>query len=153
MPKFMPKVGAYLTVSLPGELLRSLVQKVIGQDSVIVEISSEPMATKSHPYKFGQIIACRREYTPFGEEWVVAPTRERTLQEIEQEEKEHAAAKRKLELSEIKKHKRVDEHGEVSTKTSSGNITQQRSETPERKSGGSAKPAIGTSGLGRTVAK
>lgn len=95
-----------MTVSLPGELLRALILKVVNEDSVIAEICTEPLA-KSHNYKFNEIIACRRKKTMFGEDWEVKPKGNASIQELVQQEEEDALAKKPKPRSHIKKHKRV----------------------------------------------
>ena len=54
-----PVVGTQLTVKLPGEILRCVVDSVIDDDRVIVEIASVPMA-RTHHYRFGDKTGARR---------------------------------------------------------------------------------------------
>src|SRR5205823_12358037 len=50
-----------LTVTLPGEALRALVQRVVGKDAVMVFLDQPPLMTgKTHSFKTGDFIPCRR---------------------------------------------------------------------------------------------
>jgi hypothetical protein len=93
MPKYIPKVGTFLTISLPGEVLRAEVQKVVTSDAIVVTIATEPLA-KSHSYKFGQVIACRRHVGIFGEDWIVAEKGYASVEEIAKQEKDNAIKER-----------------------------------------------------------
>ncbi len=57
--KFVPEVGGSLVVYMPGETARCTVNKVISPDSVLVQISSVPMA-KTHNFRLDDIIGVRR---------------------------------------------------------------------------------------------
>lgn len=151
MSRFVPKAGSFLTILLPGESLRAVVHSVPTPDAVIVEIATEPMA-KSHRYKLGEILACRREKTPFGEDWVVAPMRQRTLAELEQEEIENAARTGKLSQSHQQEY-RGDDKGRPQKKSGRGGGARKRKKASKSGPGGSGKRAAGASGLGRTVGK
>ena len=54
-----PAVGDQLTVKLPGEILRCVVDSVIDDDRLIVEIASTPMA-RTHNYRLGDKTGVRR---------------------------------------------------------------------------------------------
>lgn len=71
---WIPAVDSFITIDLPGERLRAQVQKIVDEDTVIVEVTSQPMA-KSHSYKFKDIIACRRQTGEFNEIWRVVEER------------------------------------------------------------------------------
>lgn len=120
MAKFVPKENSYLTVSLPGELLRAIVIKVVNENSVIAEITTEPLA-KSHNYKFRDIVACRRVRGMFGEDWEVRPKNNISIEELVKQEQEDAAKSRIKPSHKVKKHIRANENRKISTKTSSGN--------------------------------
>lgn len=64
---FMPQVGDFLVVSLPGEALRGVVDRVIDRDTCFVTIP-QPM-TRSHTFRKGDIVACRRHLGQLGEIW------------------------------------------------------------------------------------
>lgn len=64
---FFPKVNGDLTVTLPGELLRAKVTKVVDRNLVFVEIG-QPM-TRGHNFRLGDLIACRRTPGVLGESW------------------------------------------------------------------------------------
>jgi hypothetical protein len=89
--RFVPKVDAYLTISLPGELLRAQVLKVVSDDSVIVEICSEPLA-RSHNYKFRDVVICRRKVGMFGEDWEAKPKSNVSMEALARQEEEEIKA-------------------------------------------------------------
>lgn len=92
---FQPIVGKELTITLPGELLRASVIKVVGQNAVIAQIITEPLARLSHNYRNGQVIACRRKKGMFGEEWEAVQQTNNSVEELERQEKENASIARK----------------------------------------------------------
>jgi hypothetical protein len=55
---FIPSVGSFLVVSLPGETMRAKVDRVVNRNTVLVTLG-QPMA-KSHAYRLGEVVACRR---------------------------------------------------------------------------------------------
>lgn len=59
---FVPAAGSFLVVSLPGEMMRAQVDRVINRNTVLVTIG-QPMA-KSHTYRKGDLVACRRTPAP-----------------------------------------------------------------------------------------
>ena len=59
MTATMPAVGSHLTVRLPGEMMRCLVDRVIDEDRVIIEIDGVPMA-RTHHYRQGDKTGARR---------------------------------------------------------------------------------------------
>jgi hypothetical protein len=67
MTIFIPRVEAALNVTLPGELLRAIVTKVLDINTVVVEIG-QPM-TRSHSFRLGDLVACRRTPGVLGETW------------------------------------------------------------------------------------
>lgn len=91
---YVPQVGNTLTITLPGEVLRAVIQKVVTPNSVIAQIISQPMA-KSHSYAKDGIIACRRQKTMFGEQWEVVEERKVPVEELVKQEEENAAITRK----------------------------------------------------------
>lgn len=56
---FSPAVGGFLTVRLPGEVMRCLVDQVVDRDRVIIEIDGVPMS-KAHSYRKGDKTGARR---------------------------------------------------------------------------------------------
>lgn len=68
MTMFMPHEGNMLVIALPGERLRSTVEKVIDDNTVVVHLAYMPMA-KSHTYRMGQRVRCRRGSDGFQEIW------------------------------------------------------------------------------------
>lgn len=64
---YTPAAGSYLTICLPGEIMRAQVDRVVTRNTVIVTLG-QPMA-KSHSYRLGDVVACRRTPAPeFGSE-------------------------------------------------------------------------------------
>ena len=67
--RFKPTVGGNLTISLPGEKLVAQVVGVASDDDVVVEIDHAPMMTgKSHFYRKGSFVPCRRGVDAMGVE-------------------------------------------------------------------------------------
>lgn len=64
---FIPHEGTILTVTLPGELLRAPVVRVINSHTVFVQLG-QPL-TKNHIYRKDDLVACERKDTPLGEVW------------------------------------------------------------------------------------
>jgi len=58
--KFIPRVGGYLIVQLPGESMRCLVKEVIDDDTAFVLIESAPIARGQHTFQFNEIYGVRR---------------------------------------------------------------------------------------------
>jgi hypothetical protein len=74
-PRFTPVVDGFLTVHLPGEVMRCRVDRVIRPNVVIVEIDGVPMS-KSHHYRKGDKAGAVRK-AEFGREvWVAMDDRE-----------------------------------------------------------------------------
>lgn len=67
MTMFVPEVGKPLTVTLPGELMRAIVKRVLNRNTAFVEIG-QPM-TRSHNYRKGDLVACKRKRQELGEIW------------------------------------------------------------------------------------
>jgi hypothetical protein len=67
MTIFIPRVDESLNVTLPGEILRAIVTKVVNINTCIVEIG-QPM-TRSHSFRLGDLVACRRTPGVLGETW------------------------------------------------------------------------------------
>lgn len=67
MTIFIPRVDHELNVTLPGEILRAIVTKVVNINTCIVEIG-QPM-TRSHSFRLGDLVACRRTPGVLGETW------------------------------------------------------------------------------------
>lgn len=78
---YHPQEDQYLVVQLPGERLRALIRRVVTDDAVIVEITSVPLA-KSHTYKRGDIVACRRDSTDFGDVWESVPDQRISIDKV-----------------------------------------------------------------------
>jgi hypothetical protein len=64
---FSPRADDNLTVTLPGETMRAKVKRVVDRNTVFVEIG-QPM-TRSHNYRLGDLVACRRTPGVLGETW------------------------------------------------------------------------------------
>lgn len=80
--EYKPKEGDFLTLSLPGEMVRCKVMRASSSDSCIVQIDSVPMA-RGHSYKKEDILPCRRSTDKFlgVEKWEVVSERELRLAE------------------------------------------------------------------------
>lgn len=88
---FVPTVGGYLNVVLPGEIVRTEVEQVLTRDVVMVRIKTVTMHNASHTLKFGDPIAVQRHVGELSEEWV--PINDREVREREEMEKAERAAK------------------------------------------------------------
>lgn len=64
----IPVAGDIVTVDLPGEKLRATVVRMIDDDTLLAEITGTPFM-RSHMFRAGDIIACRRSYSVLGETW------------------------------------------------------------------------------------
>ena len=82
--RFKPAVDGRLTVSLPGETLMARIVRVVSDDDVIIELDYAPMmGGKSHWYKKGDFIPCRRGVDGLGvESWNAVS--ERSIEAAEQ---------------------------------------------------------------------
>lgn len=67
MSRFLPRIGEDLTVVLPSETMRARITRVVDADTVIVEIGQPFM--KTHNYRRGDLVACRRTPGVLGETW------------------------------------------------------------------------------------
>lgn len=86
MPEYMPEEDGYLIAQLPGERLRAIIRQVVTPDAVIVEITSIPL-TKSHTYKRGDYVACRRNKGVGMEEWKAVEEQRISIQDLVDKEK------------------------------------------------------------------
>ena len=73
--RFMPAVGDYLVIQLPGETMRVLVKKIISPDAVLVHLDSVPMA-KSHTFEFDKTYGARRRNKDGRDVWEAQKDRE-----------------------------------------------------------------------------
>ncbi len=144
---FIPQEGNYLTINLPGETLRAIVEKLVTPDSIIAKIASQPMAKAAHSYKMGDFVACRRQRTMMGEAWEAADERRPEVKELVKQEKEaapkkepkqetskkekkDAAGARKFTGKNLKKHIGNDKVG-IPKKSSNRSIPLQRKASPK----------------------
>ncbi|MDE2096308.1 MAG: hypothetical protein KGL39_03615 [Patescibacteria group bacterium] len=68
--KYVPQVGEIIPVSLPNEIVRATVHKIVSPDSLIVRLDVTPPLAKSHHYKHNDYVAVMREPGElYGEEW------------------------------------------------------------------------------------
>jgi hypothetical protein len=65
---FIPKEEMLMVVELPGERTRATVEKVIDDNTIIVQLTSMPMA-KSHQYRMDQYVRCHRDTNGLQEIW------------------------------------------------------------------------------------
>jgi hypothetical protein len=95
--EYKPVEGAFITISLPGEMTRAKVHRVIADDAILAKIDSIPMG-RGHTYKKDDIVPCRRCINDAlrSEQWEVVSERKLDLAEraekFEQQEKERLAA-------------------------------------------------------------
>ncbi len=68
MDAFAPAVGSFLTVNLPGEVMRCVVIDLVDEDRVIIEIDGVPMS-RSHQYRAGDRTGARRRIEHWREIW------------------------------------------------------------------------------------
>jgi hypothetical protein len=73
--RFVPAEGSYLTVRLPGEVLRCLVERVVDPNTVIIEIDAMPMA-KTHMFRRGDKAGARRTVENGRDVWEAQSDRE-----------------------------------------------------------------------------
>jgi hypothetical protein len=75
MTAYTPKVDEQLVVDLPGERLRATCRQVTGDDEIVVELTTMPMA-KSHMHKLGERVHAVRGRTELTNEeiWRVTGT-------------------------------------------------------------------------------
>ena len=61
--EYQPNEGEFLTLFLPGEMVRAKVLRASSPDSCIAQIESVPMA-RGHQYRKEDIVPCRRGVDP-----------------------------------------------------------------------------------------
>jgi hypothetical protein len=59
-PNFSPTVGQKIPVTLPNEITRAEVIEVRSDDEVVVALTVQAPMAKTHDYKYGDTLACRR---------------------------------------------------------------------------------------------
>jgi hypothetical protein len=74
-PKFIPQVGGWLVIELPGETVRAQVVSTPTEDSAVVELMSEPLAKTNHQYRKGNRLNVRRFTDRHGDRWSVVVAR------------------------------------------------------------------------------
>jgi hypothetical protein len=73
---FVPEVGGYLIVTMPGESMRCPVRRVFDEDTVIVEIDRPPISPM-HNFRFEDHVGVRRKFNKQGREiWEAQRDRE-----------------------------------------------------------------------------
>lgn len=88
---FVPEVGGWLTVSLPGESVRSLVEEIFTRDIVTVRIKSIVARTSEHGVKQGDLVPVQRAVGQLDTE-IWQPVDQRAQQEREAREAAERAA-------------------------------------------------------------
>lgn len=114
---FIPQVLSMLTIELPGEALRAMVERVVSSDSIVARIVSQPMA-KSHSYKKDDIVACRRQKAMMGEVWAAIDERREPVKEAIVKEEKNAAGTGEQSKNNKPKHKRANAQRKSSKKPS-----------------------------------
>jgi len=96
----VPSEGDIITINLPGEMIRAVVERVSSDDAVVARIDSIPMA-KGHLYKKNDIVPARRIVDDFlkNEQWEIVSDRELNLAEaadrFDRQEKARVAEEQK----------------------------------------------------------
>lgn len=84
--QYAPPLDSALIVDLPSERLRATVRRVADRNTVLVELTALPMA-KTHQFKKGDIVICRRNAGLLGETWIAeGDGREMLTQPVKKEE-------------------------------------------------------------------
>lgn len=91
---FVPTVGGFMNISLPGELVRAEVEKLITRDIALVRIKSIVMNKNGHDVRQGALVAVQRSANELHEIWV--PISENETREREQRELAARAAARAI---------------------------------------------------------
>ena len=89
--EYVPVVGGFLNVTLPGELVRSTVEKVLSRDVALVRIKSIVTHKAVHGFQQNSLVAVQRTQGELGERWT--PVEEREVKEREEREKAARAAR------------------------------------------------------------
>lgn len=79
---YVPVVGGYLNVTLPGEIVRSEVMEIHSRDVAVVKILSVVLGKGGHQYHTGDLVAVRRAQTDLAEQW--EPISDREVREREE---------------------------------------------------------------------
>ncbi len=67
---FVPTVDQMLIVSLPGEMMRAPVIKLVDHKTVFVKFDTTPLnPAKQHSYRLGDVVAVRRRDGDLGPVW------------------------------------------------------------------------------------
>lgn len=136
-----PAEQTLVTISLPGETLRATVARVVNPNLLVVELTAAPMA-KSHSYRFGDFVPCRREVTELGglNSWVAyrpPPSlreAEKVAAEIAPMPEAPRAPKRRIKPKNNLKKRSRDDGRRVSTKAGGRGKSQQRPKASLKKS-------------------
>lgn len=65
---FVPKEGEHLVVQFPGETIRCPVQKVVGDNAVLVKLDTPPMS-RTHNFRHNDILGARRRIVNGRDVW------------------------------------------------------------------------------------
>ena len=72
----LPEVGQLITVELPDERTRAEIIKVISETAVLAKISQFTTASKSHPYKKGDVVGAQLKPGNLGQiAWIAVDER------------------------------------------------------------------------------
>jgi len=98
---YRPTEGGYITISLPGEMLRAVVLKISSDNAVVAKIDGVTMG-KTHNYRKGDIVPCRRIVDDLlkAEKWEVISDREIQLAEVAEKFDREERARALLESQE-----------------------------------------------------
>jgi hypothetical protein len=79
--RFIPEVGGFLVVDIPGETVRVEVQEVLTVDIVVGKIISNVIGKGGAQHRKDDPIACKRVMGQMGEYWAPIDNREVEMQE------------------------------------------------------------------------
>jgi hypothetical protein len=134
-----PKVDGFLTVNVPGEILRFKVMKVITNDLVEGELLSVPMGRNPENLHKGDIVTVHRTVGDHGiEAWNLLTEREVQQNirrhQLEQEQAEAAAAKERERIQAIRDRDLAQQAAEAKPKrTAAKKPVSRRRATAKRK--------------------
>ncbi len=92
---YVPTIGSFLQVTLPGEIVRTEVLELYGRDAALVKIISVVLGKGGAMQRTGDTVAVKRSATEFNEIWV--PISDREVREDEERRKAERFAKEEAE--------------------------------------------------------
>ncbi len=69
--RWIPTIGQEITVHLPFEMVRGIVEKHVNADTIAARLSVQPPMGNGHSYRFKQLVVLHRQPgQPAGDIWV-----------------------------------------------------------------------------------